>query len=158
MRKAGCMCMHPKLYVAGIQYGWRRLRGICGSTRKKLCVRETNSPLSAVRRGAHDASASGQGQCEDAYEPDDNRCIQHLSYSSMSLLRCFNNLPNVSIDPLVKPLVTLGKTLGKTGESFRRPLNSQVLSVSRTAAFLQLFYSFSRAFPQLFHRGYLQDI
>ena len=71
-------CM-PDLHVAGIQYGWRRLRGIWGSTREKFCVGETNSPLSAVRRGAHNASTSWKGQREDAYEPDDNRCIQHLS-------------------------------------------------------------------------------
>ena len=144
MRKAGCMCMHPKLYVAGIQYGCRRLRGICGSTRKKLCVRETNPPLSvAFRRGAHDASASGQGQCEDGHKSDNNRCIQHLSYSSMSLLRCFNNLPNVSIDPNVR--------MWAFSYAFNRGVVSTTLKFSSfvclknssfSTAFLQLFYSF----------------
>ena len=78
-QKAGCMWMQPDLYVAGIQYGWRRLRGIWGSTREKFCVGETNSPLSALRRGAHNASTSWKGQCEDRHKSDNNRCIQHLS-------------------------------------------------------------------------------
>ena len=68
----------PKLYVAGIQYGWRKLRGIWGSTRKKLCVRKAHPPLSAFRRGAHDAPTTRKGQCENAYEPDNDRCIQHV--------------------------------------------------------------------------------
>ena len=72
------MFILPNLYVAGTRYGWRKLRGIWGSTRKELGVSKSQSPLSAVRRGAHDAPTTRKGQCEDADKPDDNRCIQHL--------------------------------------------------------------------------------
>ena len=60
------MFILPKLYVAGIRYGWRRLRGIWGSTRKEFGVREADAPLGAVRRGAHNATTTGEGQGKDA--------------------------------------------------------------------------------------------
>ena len=47
-----------KLYVAGIQYGWRRLGKVCGATRKKFLVSKSNSPMSAFRGRTNDASAS----------------------------------------------------------------------------------------------------
>ena len=81
MRKAGCMCTHPKLYVAGIEYGWRKLRGVWRSTRKKLCVGKSHTPLSvAFRRGAHNTATTTEGERQDADKSSDdyNWRIQHV--------------------------------------------------------------------------------
>ena len=72
------MSMRPNLYGAGIRYGWRRLRGIWGSTRKEFGVREADAPLGAVRCRANEASASREGKGEEGHQSYDDSVVQHL--------------------------------------------------------------------------------
>ena len=76
------MSILPKLYVGGIRSGLRGLGRVGRRSRKELGVREADAPLGvAFRRGAHNATTTGEGQGKDRHKTDDNRCIQHLLWS-----------------------------------------------------------------------------
>ena len=52
--------MHPELYGAGVQSGWRDLGRVRERSRKKLCVRVSQPPLSVTFGGrANDAATTG---------------------------------------------------------------------------------------------------
>ena len=73
------MFILPKLYVAGIRYGWRRLRRVGRRSRKELGVCISHSPLRVTLRcRANEASASRESEGEKGHDPYDDSVVQHL--------------------------------------------------------------------------------